>query len=394
MFTARRAGSRPATATRLAGLTIPGLANCHSHAFHRALRGRTQRGRGTFWTWREQMYAVAATPRPGHLLRARPRDVPRDGLGRHHQRRGVPLPAPRPGRHAVRRPERDGARARRGGRARPGSASPCWTPATSRPGSVADPRACRCGSATVTPSRGRRGSSELESTSGRPRSRVGCGDPLGARRAPRPDAAGRRLGRSTHDAPLHVHLSEQVAENDACLAAYGATPDRAARRGRCARAAHQRRARDAPDRRRHRAARRLRHVTPASARPPSATSATASARRGALHDAGSPLTLGSDSHAVVDLFEEMRAVELDERLATQERGHWSADELLAAGDVRRAPLARLRRRRPHRGRGPRRPGHARHRQRAHGGHRRGRGDGGVRGLRAPTSSRWSATVSW
>ena len=47
-------------ATRLPGLTIPGLANCHSHAFHRALRGRTQRGRGTFWTWRDQMYDVAA----------------------------------------------------------------------------------------------------------------------------------------------------------------------------------------------------------------------------------------------------------------------------------------------------------------------------------------------
>jgi cytosine/adenosine deaminase-related metal-dependent hydrolase len=49
-----------------------------------------------------------------------------------------------------------------------------------------------------------------------------------------------------------------------------------------------------------------------------------------LYDAGSPLTLGSDSHAVVDLFEEMRAVELDERLASQQRGHWSAAELLAA----------------------------------------------------------------
>ena len=33
---------------------------------------------------------------------------------------------------------------------------------------------------------------------------------------------------------------------------------------------------------------------------------------------------------MVDLFEEMRAVELDERLATQERGHWTAAELLAA----------------------------------------------------------------
>ncbi len=31
---------------------------------------------------------------------------------------------------------------------------------------------------------------------------------------------------------------------------------------------------------------------------------------------------------MIDLFEEMRAVELDERLATLQRGHWSAAELL------------------------------------------------------------------
>ena len=49
-----------------------------------------------------------------------------------------------------------------------------------------------------------------------------------------------------------------------------------------------------------------------------------------LHDAGATLTLGSDSHAVIDLFEEMRAVEMHERLASQQRGHWSAIELLAA----------------------------------------------------------------
>ena len=33
---------------RLHGLVIPGLANAHSHAFHRALRARTQRDRGSF----------------------------------------------------------------------------------------------------------------------------------------------------------------------------------------------------------------------------------------------------------------------------------------------------------------------------------------------------------
>jgi cytosine/adenosine deaminase-related metal-dependent hydrolase len=46
--------------------------------------------------------------------------------------------------------------------------------------------------------------------------------------------------------------------------------------------------------------------------------------------AGSPVTLGSDGHAVIDLFEEARAVELNERLRTEVRGHWTAGELLQA----------------------------------------------------------------
>src|SRR5262249_15509482 len=59
-ITAVSAGQeRPAAATYLPGVTLPGLANAHCHAFHRALRGRTHRGGGTFWTWREDMYAVA-----------------------------------------------------------------------------------------------------------------------------------------------------------------------------------------------------------------------------------------------------------------------------------------------------------------------------------------------
>src|SRR4051794_33679974 len=49
-----------APATRLPGLVLPGFANAHSHAFHRALRGRTHVGRGSFWTWRDLMYRVAA----------------------------------------------------------------------------------------------------------------------------------------------------------------------------------------------------------------------------------------------------------------------------------------------------------------------------------------------
>jgi cytosine/adenosine deaminase-related metal-dependent hydrolase len=42
------------------------------------------------------------------------------------------------------------------------------------------------------------------------------------------------------------------------------------------------------------------------------------------------VTLGSDSNAIIDLFAEARGVELDERLATEQRGHFSAAELLKA----------------------------------------------------------------
>ena len=59
----------PPGAVRLAGLTLPGLANAHSHAFHRALRGRTQAGTGSFWTWRDQMYGVAQRLDPDSCFR-------------------------------------------------------------------------------------------------------------------------------------------------------------------------------------------------------------------------------------------------------------------------------------------------------------------------------------
>ena len=86
-----RARRRPARTAS----SCPGFANAHSHAFHRALRGRTHGDGGNFWTWREQMYAVARPARPGHLPRAGPGGLRRDGAGRDHRRRRVPLPPPR-----------------------------------------------------------------------------------------------------------------------------------------------------------------------------------------------------------------------------------------------------------------------------------------------------------
>ncbi|HSS68345.1 MAG TPA: amidohydrolase family protein, partial [Nocardioidaceae bacterium] len=50
----------------------------------------------------------------------------------------------------------------------------------------------------------------------------------------------------------------------------------------------------------------------------------------ALEAAGARLTLGSDSHAVIDMSEEMRAVELNERLVSNQRGHWRSGALIEA----------------------------------------------------------------
>ena len=49
---------------RMEGMALlPGFVNAHSHAFQRGLRGAVERfspGSGSFWTWREAMYALAA----------------------------------------------------------------------------------------------------------------------------------------------------------------------------------------------------------------------------------------------------------------------------------------------------------------------------------------------
>ena len=54
-----------------AGIVIPGLANAHSHAFQRALAGRTEHrsaaGRDSFWTWRERMYELTGRLDAGTL---------------------------------------------------------------------------------------------------------------------------------------------------------------------------------------------------------------------------------------------------------------------------------------------------------------------------------------
>ena len=145
--------------------------------------------------------------RPRHLLRAGHGHLSRDGRGRDHLRRGVPLPAPPARRDAVRRPQRDGQGADRGGPARPGSGSPCSTPATSPPG-IGRPR---------EGVQRRFSDGDVDGWVDRVDGHRHPGPapdrrrhPLGPGGAARPDAEAADTTRS----PLHVHLSEQVAENE------------------------------------------------------------------------------------------------------------------------------------------------------------------------------------
>ena len=130
-------------------------------------------------------------------------------------------------------------------------------------------------------------------------------------------------------APLHAHLSEQPAENDACIAAYGATPaqvlDRAGALGPRSTMVHATHLswQDAQLLGGSRACACLCPTTEAFL-------ADGIAPGAALAAAGCPLSLGSDSHAVIDLLQEARLVELGERLRTGQRGHFTAAALATA----------------------------------------------------------------
>ena len=55
-------GTREVADNHLTGIVLPGLVSAHSHAFHRRLRGRTHGS--DFWAWREPMYTIANTLTP------------------------------------------------------------------------------------------------------------------------------------------------------------------------------------------------------------------------------------------------------------------------------------------------------------------------------------------
>ncbi|MFI9822937.1 formimidoylglutamate deiminase [Streptomyces sp. NPDC052013] len=314
----------PAGAEVLRGLTLPGLANAHSHAFHRALRGAVQVGSGTFWTWREVMYAVAdrLTPETYHrLARAVYAEMALAGItcvGEfhyvHHAPGGVPYADPNAMGEALIAAAADA-----------GVRITLLDTAYLSSGFGRPPTAHQLRFSDGTAEDWAERCSVLKE---RDHARIGAAV-HSVRAVPAGQLATVARWAEERRAPLHVHLSEQTAENDACQEAHGCTPTRlladhgvlgprttgvhnthltdedialigGSGTGTCMCPTTERDLADG--------------IGPAAA----------------LQRQGSPLCLGSDSHAVIDLLEEARAMELNERLRTRTRGHWTANALLRA----------------------------------------------------------------
>jgi formiminoglutamate deiminase len=316
----------PPGATRLPGLTLPGLANTHSHAFHRALRGRTHHGLGTFWTWRERMYQVADRLDPDTyraLAAATYGEMALAGITcvgefhyLHHQPGGRPYQDPNAMAGAL-------VEAAATAGIRLTLLDTCYLAAGVEGAPLAGPQrrfgdadaqawADRVAGLAPEPDRWRVGAA-IHSVRGVPADQI-------------PTVAGWAAGRG---APLHLHLSERRAENAACLAYHHRTPTELladlAVLGPRTTAVHATHLTDLD--------RTLLGDTdtgvclcPTTER--DLADGIGPAR--SLVDAGAVLSLGTDSHAVIDMFEEARAVELHTRLRDERRGHFLAADLLTA----------------------------------------------------------------
>jgi formiminoglutamate deiminase len=342
----------PPGTVRLPGLTLPGLANAHSHAFHRALRGTaagagaagTDTGTGTgaaaaadtFWTWRDRMYSVAGRLDPGTyfaLARAVYAEMALAGItcvGEfHYLHHG-------PGGKRYRDPNEMGrvliAAAAAAG-LRITLLDACYLAGGFLPGGEPLPLAgvqLRFGDGSAA--------AWAERVSGFTRDSLGMVGPharLGAAihsvRAVAPDQMPEiMIWSHAHGAPVHAHLSEQPLENAECRAAFGATPAEVLY------AAGALGPRSTMVHATHLTARDIELLGGSRATVCMCPLTEADLADGvgpapALAAAGSPLSLGSDGHSVIDLVEEARWLELSQRLVSRQRGHFTpADQALAA----------------------------------------------------------------
>ena len=329
--------SPPEDAIELSGLTIPALANAHSHAFHRALRGRTHGGEGTFWTWRDLMYGVAANLDPQNyyqLARATFAEMALAGIGVvgefhyvHHRPGGDPYDDPNAFGASLVAAARDaGVRLTlldtlylHGGFA-PWSGSG-YAPLRPEQARFSD------GSVHAWTRR----VESLRATVPGPGTRVGAA--VHSVRAVDPPSIGMAARWATDRAlPFHVHVSEQPAENEACREVHGQSPTNvlsgAGALGPGTTLVHATHL-SGDDIDLIGAAGALCCICPTTER----DLADGIGPSPDLVRAGATLCTGSDSHAVIDILEEARAVELGARILTNRRGMHPTEALAAIATV-------------------------------------------------------------
>jgi formiminoglutamate deiminase len=247
------ASALPPGTQRLAGLTLPGLANAHSHAFHRALRGgpggdgsggggpaagtagaHAGRGAGTaggtFWTWRERMYAVAERLDPDNyfaLARAVYAETALSGItcvGEFHYLHHAPGGKRYGDQNEMGRVLIEAAAA---AGLRITLLDTCYLAGGFAPGGDPVPLAgvqLRFGDGTAAAWAQRVSALGGDSLGmAAPHARLGAA--IHSVRAVPPGQVPEIMAWShAHGAPVHAHLSEQPLENAECRAAFGATP--------------------------------------------------------------------------------------------------------------------------------------------------------------------------
>lgn len=207
---------------------MPGFINCHSHSFQRLIRGRTQwkpsgPASSDFWSWRSSMYSVALTMQPDALY-----DVSRfcfmemlragyTTVGEFHYLQrdpaGVPYADPNElAHHVIAAAESVGIRIclLNVCYATGGINEPLWAEQRR----FATPSLDTFIKATEQLARG---------TIGHPLLSVGVA-PHSVRAVPRGWIRDLHEFSLARDLPLHMHVSEQPAEVDACVAEYGMRP--------------------------------------------------------------------------------------------------------------------------------------------------------------------------
>jgi formiminoglutamate deiminase len=308
----------------LPGVTLPGFANTHSHAFQRKLRGRTHRRRGTFWTWREAMYEAAAQLDPDSyvgLATATFGEMALAGITLvgefhyvHHGPDGKPYADPNAmGEAIVHAASNVGVRLT--------LLDTCYLHGGI--GAPVDGVQRRFADADVG-----EWAARVDALKEGDLVRVGAAAHSVRALEPGELTAVADWARERRR-PLHAHVSEQRRENDDCRVAYGRSPVQLLGDAGCLDARF--------------TAVHATHLTEQETAALGAAGVTCclcpTTERdladgigcaSALTAGGAALALGSDSNAVIDMFEEARATELDERLATEERVNNDPSELLAA----------------------------------------------------------------